>query len=63
MFWILNVLKIKKAKRNILTRRYVCSQLEAATLAGYQLQMAYGDYNPGKSKVGYLAYDYFHTTS
>ncbi|KAJ3344485.1 hypothetical protein HDU91_000221, partial [Kappamyces sp. JEL0680] len=46
-----------EAKRNILTRKYVCTQLEASTIAGYQLQMAYGDYNTSRSKPGYLTED------
>jgi hypothetical protein len=46
-----------EAKRNLLTKRYVCSQMEASTIAGMQLQIAYGDYNPDKCRPGYLTDD------
>ena len=49
------VFEFKQAKRNILTNRYVCSQLEAATIAGMQLQIAYGDHDQEKFKTGYLS--------
>lgn len=45
-----------EAKRNILTKRYCCTQLEASTVAGYQLQMSYGDYDVKKCPPGYLLY-------
>jgi hypothetical protein len=46
-----------EAKRNLLTKRYVCTQMEAATIAGLQLQISYGDYDSNKCKPGYLAED------
>ncbi|KAI8925313.1 hypothetical protein BC831DRAFT_401319 [Entophlyctis helioformis] len=46
-----------EAKRNVLTRRWICSPAEAATLAAFQLQITYGDYEEGKFPVGYLSHE------
>ena len=43
-----------KAKRNILTSRYVCTQVEAATIGALLLQMKQGDYDPQTCLPGYL---------
>lgn len=45
-----------KAKRNVLTKRYVCNPDQASTLAGLQLQMAYGDYDEERCPRGFLSY-------
>ncbi|KAJ3325712.1 hypothetical protein HDV06_003514 [Boothiomyces sp. JEL0866] len=46
-----------EAKRNTLTKRWVCSQLAASTIAGMQLQIAYGDYDEKRTPLGFLSED------
>ncbi|KAJ3310801.1 hypothetical protein HDV04_004666 [Boothiomyces sp. JEL0838] len=46
-----------EAKRNTLTKRWVCTQLAASTVAGMQLQIAYGDYDEKRTPPGFLSDD------
>ncbi|KAK6094474.1 Krev interaction trapped protein 1 [Batrachochytrium dendrobatidis] len=46
-----------EAKRNVLTRRWICTPADAAALAAIQLQIIYGDFNEGKFPPGSLIND------
>lgn len=43
-----------QAKTNVLSSRYICTEIEAAELAASMLQISNGDWNPKKCQKGYL---------
>ncbi|KAI8902115.1 hypothetical protein BC833DRAFT_613962 [Globomyces pollinis-pini] len=44
-----------EAKRNIMSGKYVCTQMAFATIAGIQQQILHGDYDQSKTPIGYLS--------